>query len=137
MYYLLIGLVIFVLTLKKGNYKFQFSQFGFTHMTLFLIVVQSHFVIESILEGLIWYLDRLFRFVLPVCLVVSNDIMAYIFGKLFGRTPLIKLSPKKTWEGFVGGFVGTIILGFFVSGISLHFSRFQSFWPITLISSAR
>jgi len=123
-----------VLTLKKGNYKFQFSQFGFTHMTLFLIVVQSHFVIESILEGLIWYLYRLFRFVLPVCLVVSNDIMAYIFGKLFGRTPLIKLSPKKTWEGFVGGFVGTIIFGFFVNGSLLYFSRFQSFWPITLIS---
>jgi phosphatidate cytidylyltransferase len=24
---------------------------------------------------------------------------AYIFGFFFGRTPLIKLSPKKTWEG--------------------------------------
>jgi phosphatidate cytidylyltransferase len=29
--------------------------------------------------------------------------MAYFFGFFFGRTPLIKLSPKKTWEGFVGG----------------------------------
>jgi phosphatidate cytidylyltransferase len=29
-------------------------------------------------------------------------------GKLLGRTPLIALSPKKTWEGFIGGAVGTL-----------------------------
>ena len=28
-------------------------------------------------------------------------------GFFFGRTPLIQLSPKKTWEGFLGGCVGT------------------------------
>ena len=38
------------------------------------------------------------RFLLPSCLVICNDIMAYLFGFFFGRTPLIKLSPKKTWE---------------------------------------
>lgn len=35
------------------------------------------------------------------------DIAAYFFGRFFGRvqaTPL--LSPKKTWAGFLGGFVG-------------------------------
>lgn len=32
-------------------------------------------------------------------------------GKLFGRTPLIKLSPKKTVEGFVGAFICTLIFG--------------------------
>ena len=28
-------------------------------------------------------------------------------GFFFGRTPLIQLSPKKTWEGFLGGCLGT------------------------------
>jgi phosphatidate cytidylyltransferase len=45
-----------------------------------------------------------------------NDIAAYLAGFLFGRTPLIKLSPKKTWEGFIGGFVGTLIASWFLSG---------------------
>ena len=36
-------------------------------------------------------------------MVVINDVMAYMFGFFFGRTPLIQLSPKKTWEGFIGG----------------------------------
>lgn len=43
--------------------------------------------------------------------------MAYVFGTLCGRTPLIKLSPKKTWEGFIGGGLATIILGAIVSTI--------------------
>ncbi len=41
--------------------------------------------------------------------------MAYMFGFFFGRTPLIKLSPKKTWEGFIGGAFSTIIFGLCVS----------------------
>lgn len=59
---------------------------------------------NSILEGLIW-------FFVPASLVICNDVMAYICGKLFGRTPLIKLSPKKTVEGFVGAFICTLIFG--------------------------
>ncbi len=47
--------------------------------------------------------------------VSLNDIMAYFFGVFFGRTPLIKLSPKKTWEGFCGGLFGTFVVSFFFS----------------------
>ena len=36
-----------------------------------------------------------------------NDAAAYFVGKSFGRHKLIKLSPNKTWEGFLGGFVLT------------------------------
>ena len=36
-------------------------------------------------------------------------------GFFFGRTPLIMLSPKKTWEGFIGGFICTIVFGFYAS----------------------
>lgn len=34
---------------------------------------------------------------------------------LFGRTQLIKLSPKKTVEGFVGAFFTTVVFGVVVS----------------------
>lgn len=47
--------------------------------------------------------------------IAFNDAMAYFFGVLFGKTPLIKLSPKKTWEGFFGGIVGTFVTCFFLS----------------------
>lgn len=43
-------------------------------------------------------------------------------GKLCGRTPLIKLSPKKTWEGFVGGALGTMAASL---ALSYAFAQFQ------------
>lgn len=58
-------------------------------------------------QGMIW-------FFLPASLVICNDIWAYICGMTFGKTPLIKLSPKKTVEGFVGAFVCTVIFSIFV-----------------------
>jgi phosphatidate cytidylyltransferase len=59
-------------------------------MALLLIVAQSHFIINNLFEGLVW-------FVLPVSLVIMNDTAAYASGIIFGRTPLISISPKKTW----------------------------------------
>ncbi|KAK9704637.1 phosphatidate cytidylyltransferase [Basidiobolus ranarum] len=102
------GFVWFVTNLKKGHYKFQFKQFAWTHMALLLVCFQSHFIINNIFEGMIW-------FFLPVALVICNDIFAYIFGFFFGRTPLIKLSPKKTVEGFIGGWISTVIFAFMFS----------------------
>ena len=103
----LIGFVFFVMNLKKGHYKFQFLQFFWTHMTLLVVVFQSHFIINNILEGMFW-------FFFPVSLVICNDVFAYIFGFFFGKTRLIALSPKKTWEGFIGGFVCTLLLSLLV-----------------------
>lgn len=94
------GFVFFVWTLKKGYYKFQFAQLCITHMTLLLVVFQSHLVIDNILNGIIW-------FVLPCSLVIVNDIFAYICGITFGKTQLIEISPKKTVEGFMGAWVCT------------------------------
>lgn len=47
----------------------------------------------------------------PLLVIFSiwiNDTMAYVVGSLIGRTPLSKVSPKKTWEGTVGGVVLTV-----------------------------
>ncbi len=45
---------------------------------------------------------------LPIAIIFSiwiNDTMAYIVGSLIGKTPLSSISPKKTWEGTVGGII--------------------------------
>jgi len=61
---------------------------------------------------------------LLVCLSVigsmwTNDTMAYIVGSLIGKTPFSKISPKKTWEGTIGGVIlCTVIIGFLFSFIN-------------------
>jgi phosphatidate cytidylyltransferase len=50
---------------------------------------------------------------IPLLVVFSlwiNDTMAYIVGSLIGKTPLSKVSPKKTWEGTSGGVILTVIV---------------------------
>jgi phosphatidate cytidylyltransferase len=40
----------------------------------------------------------------------ANDTAAYFAGRLFGKHPFYpKVSPKKTWEGFLGGVVGSVL----------------------------
>ena len=103
------GFVFFVGSLQKGHYRFQFTQFAWTHMALYLIVVQAHFVMNNIFEA---------------SLVITNDIFAYICGITFGRTQLIKLSPKKTVEGFVGAWICTIVFGFAMTNVLMRYKYF-------------
>ncbi|XP_034697830.1 phosphatidate cytidylyltransferase 1-like [Vitis riparia] len=109
------GFMWFILSLKKKMYKYQFGQYAWTHMILIVVFTQSAFTVANIFEGIFWFL-------LPASLIVINDIAAYIFGFFFGRTPLIKLSPKKTWEGFIGASIATIISAFVLANIM---GRFQ------------
>lgn len=40
----------------------------------------------------------------------AGDTAAYFAGKAFGRRPFApKISPKKTWEGFIGGLLGSAV----------------------------
>ncbi|MEZ4778377.1 MAG: phosphatidate cytidylyltransferase [Flavobacteriaceae bacterium] len=48
-------------------------------------------------------------------LIWVNDSFAYLIGKNFGKHKLLeRISPKKTKEGFLGGFIATLIAGFFI-----------------------
>lgn len=54
--------------------------------------------------GLVLYLIFLTQF---------NDVAQYVWGKLSGRHKIIpKVSPNKTWEGFLGGVATTITMAF-------------------------
>jgi phosphatidate cytidylyltransferase len=58
--------------------------------------------------------------------VMSNDAAQYVFGKLLGRTALApSRSPKKTWEGFIGGLVTTMIVAAVVSPLVTPFNAMQ------------
>ncbi|PKP33796.1 MAG: phosphatidate cytidylyltransferase [Bacteroidetes bacterium HGW-Bacteroidetes-17] len=49
-----------------------------------------------------------------------NDVFAYIVGSLIGKTKLYeKISPKKTWEGTIGGTILSVLSAYLLSTIFL------------------
>lgn len=45
-------------------------------------------------------------------IIWSNDSFAYLSGRFFGKHRLFeRISPKKTWEGSIGGFIFAILAG--------------------------
>ena len=56
-------------------------------------------------------------------LIWVNDSFAFLVGKNFGRKKLfVSVSPKKTVEGFIGGFVFALLAAYIISKINAEFS---------------
>jgi phosphatidate cytidylyltransferase len=72
---------------------------------------------------------------IPCIIIFSiwiNDTMAYIVGSFIGKTALSPISPKKTWEGTIGG----IVLAVLVAAVYIFFAHES--WlllPITFIAA--
>ena len=57
-----------------------------------------------------------------------NDVCQYVWGKLLGRHKIIpKVSPKKTWEGFIGGLITVTLASGFVAPLLTPLSREEGF----------
>ena len=53
---------------------------------------------------------------LILVLTWTFDTFAYLFGVTFGKHKIMpSISPKKSWEGFAGGFIFTIITAYIIS----------------------
>jgi phosphatidate cytidylyltransferase len=47
-----------------------------------------------------------------VLVVELSDVLQYVWGKILGRHPIApRVSPNKTWEGFVGGILSATAVG--------------------------
>ena len=123
----LVGIVMFVLSLRRFSLRYQFQQLSWALVTILVCVIQGAAHIANIYNGLVWFL-------LPTLLVIVNDIFAYLFGITLGRTPLIKLSPKKTLEGFIGGSIATVVCAVILCDLLRKFPYFMCpMQEITLI----
>lgn len=116
----------------KGNLLLPLSLAGFLLMAAGLLQKQTHIHFKGIGRlafgwlyiSLSWGLMvgiRQFEisgsvlpgWLLPLLLIGSiwiNDTMAYIVGSFIGKTPLSPVSPKKTWEGTIGGAVLAVVV---------------------------
>jgi phosphatidate cytidylyltransferase len=108
----LIPPVLWLITILRGGITLS----G-TLAFLWLAVPLSSFLTLGWMEEAPGFQSRLPLFL--IILIWINDTFAYVAGSLLGRhkmTPL--LSPGKTWEGFIGGTIITLLGGWVIWDIS-------------------
>ncbi len=106
---LLVCGVVLPLTEVLFTKNFNVRSIGYSIFGIFYISVGWAMMIGLRTHGML-FTDSLLSldlgWVIPILLISTiwiNDTMAYIVGSLIGKTPLSSISPKKTWEGTIGG----------------------------------
>lgn len=82
------------------------------------IIIIFYLISSTIFLTLIPTIEGIFipKLVIGIFLLIwTNDTFAFLIGKNFGKTKLYeKISPNKTIEGFLGGFVFALIAGYVI-----------------------
>ena len=92
-------------SMSSLQWVLMLTVFGISHMA-YLLSLHEIVGFSSGGRGLLLFL---------VFLTEINDVMQFTWGKLFGKHKIVpKVSPNKTWEGFIGGVISTTIIGYFL-----------------------
>jgi phosphatidate cytidylyltransferase len=106
----IVSLTFFIKLYKKTDKK-PFTGVAFTFLGIFYVAVPI-----SLLNLAVFAVDEVYNYeILIGCLLIlwATDTGAYFAGTRFGKTKLFeRVSPKKSWEGFLGGAFSAILVAF-------------------------
>jgi phosphatidate cytidylyltransferase len=115
-YYFLIfplaSLVFFIKLYRKSDKK-PFTGIAYTFLGLFYVAVPF-----SLLNVAAFSVDGSFHYEVIIgslFILWASDSGAYFAGTKFGKTKLFeRVSPKKSWEGFLGGAASAFLIAYFL-----------------------
>jgi phosphatidate cytidylyltransferase len=103
-------LVVVPFVLFMGSSKTFFQNIGYSLVGILYISLPLAMMIDLRTR---WEENDIdLNLIIPLLIIFTlwvNDTMAYIVGSLMGKTPLSSISPKKTWEGTIGGIILAIV----------------------------
>ena len=122
----LIAIPILISVFLVGLYTesdYSFANIGFTLLGIIYIAVPISFA------NYIVFHDHLYNYKLLLVFFIlmwSFDTLAYVFGVSFGKHRLFeRVSPKKSWEGFIGGLIFNIGIAYLISLVIKDLSFLQ------------
>ena len=103
--------------LRIGKTKFIPLVYIITPFILIQILIWKYLTI-NIYNSIVWMPEVILYL---FALTWTFDTFAYIFGVKFGKHKILpSISPKKSWEGFIGGLIFTTILAIFIFGENIN-----------------
>jgi len=114
--YLYCFLLTFIMSICElyRNKGFGFRNIAFSYYTLFYISLPFTLLIYLPYMTSGYWMPEIIFF--PFLLIWINDTFAYLFGSRFGKHKLFpRISPKKSWEGAIGGGISTVLVGLAVA----------------------
>jgi phosphatidate cytidylyltransferase len=109
----LVSLTFFIKLYKKTDKK-PFTGIAYTYLGIFYVALPF-----SLLNLAVFSVDTVYHYeILVGCLLIlwASDTGAYFAGTRFGKTKLFeRVSPKKSWEGFLGGAFSALVVAFIIS----------------------
>lgn len=129
-YFLIFPLIscVYMIKLYKKFERKPFTNIAFTILGIFYVAMPFALLNIAAFENGNYNYE-----IMLGCLLIlwANDTGGFIAGTLFGKTKLFeRISPKKSWEGAVGGAVLGLL---FAWGISYYFVTL-AFWQWMVIS---
>lgn len=97
--------ISFIITLYEWNKMIQSKILVFLGSIYLLFAYLTVFMIRNNFG-----IDSVYYFFLIILICISTDIGGYIFGKIIKGPKLGFISPNKTYAGFIGGIIVTIIM---------------------------
>ena len=97
--------------------------------TLMMVLFQRDYVFHA--HDTMYVVTGPFIPMLIIASIWVNDTMAYIVGSFIGKRPLSPVSPKKTWEGTIGGVLLSVVV---VSVIWSLLVGEEFRWPVAVFA---
>ncbi len=108
------------------HWAVMLTVFSVSHIAYLLVLPENNSPAGGV--GLVLYLLFMTQF---------NDVSQYVWGKLLGKRKITpRVSPKKTWEGFLGGVLTITLLAGFLAPFLTPLSRIEGFIAGAIISAS-
>ena len=104
--------IVWLLSAIINTQSYRFKNIKYTLLG-FLYISVSWALMMWLSRSFSGFVNNGFSWILPITLIASiwiNDTMAYIVGSFIGKTPFSSISPKKTWEGTIGGAILAVVV---------------------------
>ncbi|EKO3538933.1 phosphatidate cytidylyltransferase [Vibrio fluvialis] len=100
-----------------GDTKGFIRSAGVIHWAMMLTVFCiSHMAYLLVLPSLNPNAGSLGMLLFLLVMTQFNDVCQYVWGKSFGKHKIVpKVSPNKTWQGFIGGSATVIVVSYFAA----------------------